>query len=258
MNEIAERCAPFEADLSALLDGQLDAPRAGEVQSHADSCRDCAHRLAALRTVDGELRRVAAVPVDPARIDAMRSALVARLRTEQPANACAPVARRAPRRRRRWLVPVTLTATAAAVAGLLLTLGPAAPVIAPIPEVVVAAPLAAKLRADAEVAASELHAGIQTPIGASTPPDEETAVVTQPKRASNELRPWTSVLVELPPQTGEKLRLRLEELAPEARSELLWRLLHRAQLEPQQRAELRERLAKLAVLSPEELELVLR
>jgi anti-sigma factor RsiW len=239
MSEIAERCAPFEVDLSALLDDQLDAPRAGEVLAHAESCRDCARRLAALRAVDGELRGLAAAPVDPIRIEALRSALASRLREDASGIVRAPVARRAPPHRRRWLAPVALAATAAA---LLLVMRPDAPVIAPAGEAIVAPQRAAKSFADAEVAARELNAGLDTPIGASAPSEEKTA----------------AALVELPPQTGEKLRVKLEALGPEELRELMWRLLHREQLTPQQRTELRESLAQLGVLSPEELELMLR
>ena len=255
MSEIAERCAPFEADLSALLDGQLDAPRAGEVQAHAESCRDCARWLAALRATDGELRGLAAAPVDPIRIEALRSALASRLREDASGIARAPVARRAPPRRRRWLAPVALAATAAA---LLLVMRPDAPEIAPAGEAIVAPQRAAKSFADAEVAARELNAGLDTPIGASTPAEDVAPAATQIEGASGGLRPWTAVLAELPPQAGEKLRVKLETLAPEELRELMWRLLHREQLTPQQRTELRESLAQLGVLSPEELELMLR
>jgi len=255
MSEIAERCAPFEVDLSALLDDQLDAPRAGEVLAHAESCRDCARRLAALRAVDGELRGLAAAPVDPIRIEALRSALASRLREDASGIVRAPVARRAPPHRRRWLAPVALAATAAA---LLLVMRPDAPVIAPAGEAIVAPQRAAKSFADAEVAARELNAGLDTPIGASAPSEEKTAAATQPQRASGGLRPWAAALVELPPQTGEKLRVKLEALSPEELRELMWRLVHREQLTPQQRTELRESLAQLGVLSPEELELMLR
>ena len=254
MSEIAERCAPFEADLSALLDGQLDAPRAGEVQAHAESCRDCARRLGALRAVDGELRDLAAAPADPVRIDALRSALASRLREDAGGLAQAPVARRAPPRRRRWLAPVALAASAAA---LLLVMRPDAPVVAPAGEASVAPQRAAKSFADAAAAAGKLKAGLDTPIGASAPSEEAPAAAPQPPRPGDTLRPWAAGFAELPPQTGEKLRLKLEALAPDELNALLWQILHREQLTPQQRTELRASLAQLAVLSPEELELML-
>lgn len=258
MSEIAERCAPFAADLSALIDGQLDAPRAGEVQAHAESCRDCARRLAALRAVDGELRRVAAAKADPVRIEALRSALASRLREQESRDARPPIARRAPLHRRRWLAPVALTATAAAAVVLLFVMRPSSPVVAPASEVVVAPQAAQTSRADAEVAARELAAGIDAPIGANTPPDEVTPSASQLEGASGEALDPMAVLAELPPQTGEKLREKLATLAPEERSQLLSRLSHRQQLSPQQRSELRESLSQLGVLSPEEQERILR
>jgi anti-sigma factor RsiW len=258
MSEIAERCAPFEADLSALLDDQLDATRAGDVQAHAESCRDCALRLAALRAVDGELRRAAAVPVDPVRIEALRSALASRLRAEASGDVRAPIARRAAPHRRRWLAPVALIATAAAAAALLLVMRPNAPVVAPASEVVVTPQAAQKSRSDAEVAARELAAGIDTPIGANTPSDEVTPTATQRESASGEALDPMAAFAELPPQTRERLREKLATLEPEERSELLLRLSQRQQLSPQQRSELRESLSRLGVLSPEEQERTLR
>ena len=262
MSEIAQNCAPFEADLSALLDGELDAPRAAAVQAHADACHDCARRLTALRAVDGELRRVAAAPVDAARIDAMRSALAARLGAEPRSNPREPIApRTAPPRRRRWLPPVALTATAAAAAALLLTLRPDAPVVAPAREVAVAQAVTGTLRADAEGAARDLNAAVQKPIGASTP-DEGVAPPVQaaPERApaGKGPMPWASALNELPPQTGEKFFAALEALPPEERTRLLSDLIHRKQASPEQRSELRAALARLGVLTPEEQDLLLR
>jgi anti-sigma factor RsiW len=247
MSEIAERCAPFEVDLSALIDDQLDAPRASEVQAHAGSCRDCARRIAALRAVDGELQRLAAAPADPIRIEALRSTLASRLGKETGGGTrvqTAPPAHRAPVRRRRWLVPVALTATAAAAAALVFVTRPNAPAIAPASEVVVAKQAAPKSRADAEVAARKLNAGLDTPIGASTPSEEELDA--------------TSAFGDLPPQTREKLREKLAAMKPEERAQLLTRISQLRELSPQQRGELRESLAQLGVLSPEEQQRILR
>jgi hypothetical protein len=263
MSEIAQGCAPFEADLSALLDGELDAPRAADVQAHADSCHDCARRLTALRSVDGELRRVAAVPVDPARLDAMRSALATSFRAEPRSAARAPIAARtAPPRRRHWLPPAALAATAAAAAMLLLTLRPDAPVVAPVVaparEAVVSHEITGKLRADAEAVARELDAGIQKPIGASTPDEELAPAAPERAPARSVPMPWASTLAELPPQTGEKLLVALEALPPDERTRLLSNLIHRKQISPEQRSELRAALARLAVLTQEEQDLLLR
>ena len=258
MCEIAERCAPFEAELSALLDGQLDASRAGDVQVHADSCRDCARRLAALRTVDGELRRVAAVPADPARIEALRSALASRLREQASGDARPPITRRDPPHHRRWLAPVALTATAAAAAALMLVMRPRVPVVAPPNEFVVARQAAPQLRADAERAAREFNAGLDTPIGASAPSEEGVPTATRLERASGEAPDPMAAFAELPRQTRENVQEKLATLAPEERSQLLSRLSKWQQLSPQQRGELRASLSQLGVLSPEEQERILR
>ncbi len=179
MNPIAERCAPFDDDLSALLDGQLDATRAAAVRAHAESCRDCAQRLAALRGVDAALRSVAAAPLDATRSARMRTALAASLRDE--ANGAAPGAsplHRTPPRRRRWLAPVGFAAAAAAAATLFLVMRTQPPVAPPAERVVIAAAerVAPKLRADAEAAARELTAHRDAPLGASAPPSDDAAV----------------------------------------------------------------------------------
>ena len=95
-------------------------------------------------------------------------------------------------------------------------------------------------------------------MGASAPSEDEPAAAPQAPRPGDTLRPWAEAFVELPPQTGAKLLVKLEALSPEKRTELIRQILHRKQLTPQQRTELRASLAQLAVLSPEELELVLR
>lgn len=227
MNPIAERCAPFDDDLSALLDGQLDAPRAAEVRAHAESCRDCAQRLAALRGVDAALRRVAAAPLDATRSERMRSALAASLRDE--ANGAAqgtPPLHRTPPRQRRWLAPVGFAATAAAAAALVLVLRTQSPV-APSAErgVVVAERVAPKLRADTEVAARESTAHRDAPLGASAPPSDEVAT-TPPD-----------------PELLEQLDLleALAGLSPDARARLDANIARWQALSHEQRVQLRER-----------------
>ncbi len=258
MSEIAERCAPFEADLSALLDEQLDAPRAGEVQAHAASCRDCAHRLVALRTVNAALLRVAAAPTDPARIDAMRGAIASQLRDEARPAARPPLARRAPARRRHWIAAAALSATAAAAGALLLVTRAPTPVPAPASGVVATKQAAATSRADAEVAAHDLAAAIDTPIGANTPPDDAAPTAGQLEATRDESVDVIALVTNLSPQTRDALRAKIAALAPEARSRLLLDLSRRQELSPQQRNELHERLAQLGVLSPEEQERALR
>ncbi|RIL07694.1 MAG: anti-sigma factor, partial [Proteobacteria bacterium] len=41
----AAGCQAFEDDLSALLDGELGAARAAEVEAHVARCAACARRL---------------------------------------------------------------------------------------------------------------------------------------------------------------------------------------------------------------------
>lgn len=175
MNPIAERCPPYDDDLSALLDGQLDATRAAAVRAHAESCRDCARRLAALRGVDAALRCVAAAPLDATRSARMRTALAARLRDE--ANGASPL-HRTPPRRRRWLAPVGFAAAAAAAAALFVVMRTQPPVAPPAERVVVASAerVTPKLRADAEAAAREMTAHRDAPLGASAPPSDDAAV----------------------------------------------------------------------------------
>ena len=227
MSPIAERCALFDDDLSALLDGELDAPRAAEVRAHAESCRDCGHRLEVLRGVDVALRRVAAVTADATRSARMRSALAASLRDETGGAAQGtPPLRRTPPRQRRWLAPVGFAATAAAAAALALVLRTQSPV-APSAErgVVVAERVAPKLRADAEVAARESTAHRDAPLGASAPPSDEVA--TPP--------PDLELLEQL------DLLQTLAELSPAARARLDANLAHWQALPPEERVQLRER-----------------
>ena len=224
MSPIAERCALFDDDLSALLDGELDTPRAAEVRAHLESCRDCAHRLEALRGVDVALRRVAAATADATRSARMRSALAASLRDETGGAAQGtPPLRRIPPRQRRWLAPVGFAAAAAALALVLRTQSP----VAPSAErgVVVAERVAPKLRADAEVAARESTAHRDAPLGASAPPSDEVA--TTP--------PDLELLEQL------DLLETLAELSPDARARLDANLAHWQALPPEERVQLRER-----------------
>jgi hypothetical protein len=127
MSEPNERCAPFEEDLSAWIDGQLPAMRADEVRAHVARCGACTVRVAALRAVDAELRGAADAPRadEVARLAAVRRNVDAELRDGTRER---PVARRAPRRTRRWWAPLAAGAVgAAASAALLLLVRPPAP-----------------------------------------------------------------------------------------------------------------------------------
>jgi negative regulator of sigma E activity len=63
MPEIPVECSAFEEDLSALIDGQLDARRVTEVRVHVDACEHCATCLRELANVDLVLAGLATPPV---------------------------------------------------------------------------------------------------------------------------------------------------------------------------------------------------
>lgn len=122
MSEIPADCLPFDADLSALMDAELDAGREAEVRAHVAGCPRCERRLAALGDVD---RALADVPAPEVSADLSRR-LAARLRGEMPP---APIARRRagtapPRVERRGLgLRVAGALAAAAAVGLAVLLG---------------------------------------------------------------------------------------------------------------------------------------
>lgn len=228
MSEVPARCAPFEEDLSALLDGQLDASRAAEVRLHVASCADCTRRVDALRGVDVALRSIAATPIDAGQRDRMRPALAA----ERAAH------RAPPRRRRRWLAPAAFAATAAAAAAVLLVLRPVAPEI-PIGVAAPATPAASKTRADAEVIAQEMAAKIDTPIGANAPSDLLDD-------ASDEDLALAMALREAPavdsPGNPSALRDRIAAMKPEEQQALRDQVARLRQMTPAELDQLRARL----------------
>src|SRR5690606_1042814 len=99
-DDVSERdlpaaCAAIDEDLSAWLDGELDASGAAIVRDHVEGCARCAARVAALRAVDAELQ--ALVAAEPSEAERQRLArLRARLAEEQrrlqplPGRAVAP------------------------------------------------------------------------------------------------------------------------------------------------------------------------
>lgn len=107
MNGIPSSCAPFDADLSALLDGELTPDREREVRAHVAECGRCAGRLDQLRAVDEVLGALAAAPVAPEVGAAVRD------RVRREAGRTAPRRRRRAPRLRRW-VPAAVGAVAAA------------------------------------------------------------------------------------------------------------------------------------------------
>jgi len=56
-------CQGIDADLSALIDAELDAGRASEVRAHVAGCERCAARLEALERVDRRLAETLSPPV---------------------------------------------------------------------------------------------------------------------------------------------------------------------------------------------------
>jgi len=139
--DLPAACAAIDEDLSAWLDGELDASGAAIVRDHVEGCARCAARVAALRAVDAELQ--ALVAAEPSEAERQRLArLRARLAEEQrrlqplPGRAVAPdeaaasgaagkgaaadARAAAPPRRRRWLPAAGAAIAAALLAALLL------------------------------------------------------------------------------------------------------------------------------------------
>jgi anti-sigma factor RsiW len=61
-------CAEFEVLLHALIDGELDAGHARDVEVHAAGCSACAERLASFRAMHGAMREVALKEAAPAQL----------------------------------------------------------------------------------------------------------------------------------------------------------------------------------------------
>ena len=110
-------CGSYDADYSALLDGELTPEREAELRAHVDSCARCQARLEALRRVDANLTALLAPPV----ADDLRARLQARIDVERPTSASLP-GRIAPRRPRRWLGTPAISAAVAAAAAIALYL----------------------------------------------------------------------------------------------------------------------------------------
>lgn len=114
MAETPAGCQGFEADLSALLDGELAPERAAELRAHIGACPGCSVRLAELARVDTALS-AAALPAVPA---SLRSRLKARLASASRVDTTVRRTRRvdAPRRAWRGRAAGALAAAAAGVA----------------------------------------------------------------------------------------------------------------------------------------------
>ena len=123
-------CRSYDADYSALLDGELTHEREAELRAHVDSCARCQARLEALRRVDANLTALPAPPVAndlrarlQARIDAQPSPTAALQSSIGAATSTAALPGRvAPRRPRHWLGAPAISAAVAAAAAIALYL----------------------------------------------------------------------------------------------------------------------------------------
>jgi anti-sigma factor RsiW len=139
MSETPSGCRGFEADLSALLDGELAPERAAELRAHLAACADCRERLAGLARVDAALS-AAPLPAVPA---SLRARLEARLESAGQADTLLRRTRRAPAPRRAgW--GRAAGALAAAAAGVALYLAVATREPARLPETAPAPPQIAR------------------------------------------------------------------------------------------------------------------
>jgi anti-sigma factor RsiW len=159
MTNISETCAPYEADLSALVDGELAPEREAEVRAHLGGCAACSERVEALCDVDLALASIA-VPQVPADLRVRLAERIAREDADREARAASRPTRAAsrptsgrpqaprppaapPRRPRRGLSRAVLAVASAAAAALALYLAvtgvdSSLPLEAPAPELRVA------------------------------------------------------------------------------------------------------------------------
>lgn len=233
MSDIDPRCAAFEDDLSALLDGELDGARADAVRTHAETCAACSRRLVALRAVDAELAEVAAAPSSS---EAVRLAAL-HVRLADRGRAAATGAHRASPRRRRWVLPAAAGALAAAAAALFAVLQPAPQPIPAEQGVAIVADTSEPARVQpAPFAKQGLDAGEFAGHGASAPaedmPAHEAAPAETIDAADVEVVALLDVLDPEPRELrgslarDERNRARWQSLRPEAREALRaqWRV----------------------------------
>ncbi len=195
MSNISETCAPYEADLSALVDGELAPEREAEVRAHLGGCAACSERLGALCDVDLVLASIA-VPLVPADLHARLAERIARdAATPEGRDASRPASGRpqaprppavvTPRRPRRWLSRPALGAALAGAAALALYLvvtsvDSSLPLETPAPELRVAESAPHRAAATAEIAEVAPEADVLA--GAS---EEELAVILELETIEN-------------------------------------------------------------------------
>jgi hypothetical protein len=133
MSETPAGCHGFEADLSALLDGELAPKRSAELRAHIGACPGCSARLAELARVDAAFS-AAALPAVPA---SLRARLEARIASAGQGDTLLRRPRHGDAPRRAWRARAA-GALATAAAGVVLYLAvatrePARPETAPAP-----------------------------------------------------------------------------------------------------------------------------
>ena len=82
-------CSEAELLINALVDGELDAGHARNVESHAAECRNCADRLTALRAMRDAISRAALKERAPAHLRARIEAALPAAPTPRPLAAAA-------------------------------------------------------------------------------------------------------------------------------------------------------------------------
>ena len=191
MVEIARGCLAFDGDLSAWIDGELDASRRAVVEVHLASCPACTARMEELRAVD---RALLALPAPPVGAE-LRERLARRLAAER--GAPGPVRLEPPRHDRRRFAPaLALPVVAAAALALTLVLRPAGPPEGPAESVPIAQ-------------APEVPATPSPPIASAEPERPAAAPAPQPPEAE----PQLAEQVAPAPSEGELEALDPEELA---------------------------------------------
>jgi anti-sigma factor RsiW len=71
---MSESCAAILANISAFLDGELDATECAAIEAHCAHCERCAPVVAGLRDTIGLCRNVAAAPLpEPVRARAQEA-----------------------------------------------------------------------------------------------------------------------------------------------------------------------------------------
>jgi len=189
--EIARGCLAFDEDLSAWIDGELDAERRAAVEAHLASCRACAARVEELHAVDCALL---ALPAPAVGAD-LRERLARRLAAER--RAPGPVRLEPPRRARRRFAPApALPMAAAAALALFLVLRPAGSPEGPVESV-------------PSAQAPEVPVAPSPPI-ASAEPERPTA---EPAPQLSKAEPQLAEQVAPAPAGGELEALDAEELA---------------------------------------------